>query len=194
MMLYAYVPAFDREYIRRCDVPYEGLAVSHPLVYLLQAFRSLGLLPGPPGPLFVTLEAEEVLVALDWLEDHGQLPPKLGERIRRETKVRRWLLYRSGKLPRELLVHKLGGWSWRECFRPYLAAVLRQLDGQEKKHQDQALREAFPAGQRKHYPYKTWLDEIRVQRGLKAPPRRPDRVPRVRMDHPKQALLFGGVS
>ena len=30
-----------------------------------------------------------------------------------------------------------------------------------------ALRDAFPSPPRKHHPYKTWLDEIKVQLGTK---------------------------
>jgi hypothetical protein len=188
MRIYAYVPGDDREWIRRCDVH------SNELRDLLVALGSLGVIPWLHNVPSHTLQASEVLVALDWLDERGTLPPALGERLRRETKVQRWLLYRSGKLPRELLVHHWptpGPSTWRERFRPYLAAVLRQLDGQDQKHRDQALREAFPAGQRRMHPYKTWLDEIRAQRGLRRPLRS---GPQVRQDHPKQELMFGGAS
>lgn len=58
--------------------------------------------------------------------------------------------------------------SWRECFRPIIAAVLREhpIDGPARR---KALREAWPAGERAHHPYKIWLDEIARQTGRKPP-------------------------
>lgn len=58
--------------------------------------------------------------------------------------------------------------SWREHFIPIIAAVLREhpADGQERR---KALREAWPASERAHHPYKIWLDEISRQTGRKPP-------------------------
>ncbi len=43
--------------------------------------------------------------------------------------------------------------TWREQYRPIIAAILREYptDTPERR---KALRDAYPAGERAHYPYK----------------------------------------
>lgn len=65
----------------------------------------------------------------------------------------------------------------REVFRPIIARVLASSKGQPLAVVRAALRHAFPCPPRKHHPYKVWLDEIRVQLGLKHPGRRRSHVP-----------------
>jgi len=55
--------------------------------------------------------------------------------------------------------------SWRDVARPIIAKVLAEHEG--KTSLKQALYEAYPFGQREHFPYKVWLDEIKRQRGFK---------------------------
>lgn len=66
---------------------------------------------------------------------------------------------------------------WRERARPIVEQVLKETAGKTEKEIRKALREAYPFGQRKHHPYKIWLDEIAVQRGKKKP--KPKKVPYV---------------
>lgn len=74
---------------------------------------------------------------------------------------------------------------WRDIARPIIERVLKDTEGQDEKKIRKALREAFPFGERRYYPYKVWLDEIRVQRGLKKKkPRRQYVDPRqLRLDY-----------
>lgn len=76
--------------------------------------------------------------------------------------------------------------SWRESFRPIIAAVLREHP-EDTPERRKALREAWPAGERAHNPYKIWLDEIARQTGRKPPlgPRPPRNGP-----VPGQGRLF----
>jgi hypothetical protein len=55
---------------------------------------------------------------------------------------------------------------WRNKSIPIIAAVLREhpLNGPEQR---KALYDAYPFGERSHYPYKIWLDEIKSQKGTK---------------------------
>ena len=57
--------------------------------------------------------------------------------------------------------------TWREDARPIIAEVLKEANGKDEKEIRKALREAYPFGARKWWPYKVWLDEIKVQRKLK---------------------------
>lgn len=59
------------------------------------------------------------------------------------------------------------GDSWRDSARPRIAAILRELEGRPEPEIKQALFDAYPWGERRHYPYKIWLDEIKRQRKLK---------------------------
>lgn len=58
----------------------------------------------------------------------------------------------------------------REFYAPIIAAVLRKhpTDTRERR---KALRDAYPAGERAHWPYKVWLDEIARQTGRKPAPK-----------------------
>jgi hypothetical protein len=57
--------------------------------------------------------------------------------------------------------------TWRAKARPIIKQVLKETEGQGEKEIRKALREAYPFGPRQYHPYKVWLDEIKVQRGLK---------------------------
>lgn len=59
--------------------------------------------------------------------------------------------------------------TWRDYYRPLIAAVLTANEGKSLNEKRQALRKAFPSGPRQYHPYKIWLDECRVQLGLKRP-------------------------
>jgi hypothetical protein len=59
--------------------------------------------------------------------------------------------------------------TWRERYTPIIAAVLRRTKDQPEAEIKKALHDAWPDGVREYYPYATWLDEIRRQRGLKRP-------------------------
>lgn len=54
--------------------------------------------------------------------------------------------------------------TWRDRARPIIAEALRKTEGQPEVVRDKALRDAYPFGERKHFPYKVWLDEISRQR------------------------------
>jgi len=58
--------------------------------------------------------------------------------------------------------------TWREHFAPKIAAVIRQYpaDCPERR---KALRDCYDAGERRHWPYKAYLDEIARQTGRKRP-------------------------
>lgn len=57
--------------------------------------------------------------------------------------------------------------NWRDRFKPLIAQVLAENAGKPEGELRQALRDAFPQGPRKYWPYKVWLSEIQYQRGLK---------------------------
>jgi hypothetical protein len=57
------------------------------------------------------------------------------------------------------------GNTWRDAARPIIRQVLANNKGKDEKEIRQALREAYPFGERKYHPYKIWLDEIKVQMG-----------------------------
>ena len=54
--------------------------------------------------------------------------------------------------------------TYRKEFAPRIAAVLLATRGKTEREIRRALREAFPMGVRKYWPYKVWLSEIRRQR------------------------------
>lgn len=53
--------------------------------------------------------------------------------------------------------------TWRQRAAPIIAHVITEVGTQNQKTLRAALRDAYPFGLRKHYPYKVWLDEIRRQ-------------------------------
>lgn len=55
--------------------------------------------------------------------------------------------------------------SWRERCRPLIARILSELEGADEKQIRKALRDAYPFGERRMYPYRAWLLEIKAQRG-----------------------------
>ncbi len=57
--------------------------------------------------------------------------------------------------------------SWRDKARPIIGTILRDLAGADEAEIKKALRDAYPFGERRYHPYKIWLDEIRLQRGLR---------------------------
>ena len=54
--------------------------------------------------------------------------------------------------------------TWRDMARPLIAQVLKESEGKSEKEIRNALKEAYPFGERRYHPYKIWLDEIKVQR------------------------------
>ena len=56
--------------------------------------------------------------------------------------------------------------SWRDIATPIVAQVL--WDNREKTEKEirKAIKEAYPFGERRMWPYKVWLNEVRRQRGL----------------------------
>jgi len=53
--------------------------------------------------------------------------------------------------------------TWREIARPIVKKVLEEHRGEPQEKIKRALRDAYPFGPRKYYPYQVWLDEIRRQ-------------------------------
>jgi hypothetical protein len=53
---------------------------------------------------------------------------------------------------------------WRSKASPIIEKILLDTKGQEEAAIRQALRDAYPFGERSNHPYKIWLDEIRRQR------------------------------
>lgn len=56
--------------------------------------------------------------------------------------------------------------NWRQRFAPIIQRVLKANNGKPWLEIAATLRDAFPAGERRFWPYKVWLSEIRRQRGL----------------------------
>lgn len=59
--------------------------------------------------------------------------------------------------------------TWREKARPIIKRVLQETKGKTEQQIRKALVRAYPFGPRENHPYFAWLDEIKVQRGLKKP-------------------------
>lgn len=55
------------------------------------------------------------------------------------------------------------GSHWRDIARPIIQSVLKAWNGQDEKELRKALFEAYPFYERRYYPYKIWLSEIRLQ-------------------------------
>lgn len=78
--------------------------------------------------------------------------------------------------------------SWRKYAAPIIAETIREMpDGATDKDLRRALRDAYPFGERKYWPYKVWCDEVRRQLGKKKPTA--TAVPR-KNDDPRQAALL----
>lgn len=56
--------------------------------------------------------------------------------------------------------------TWREHYAPIITAVLK-AHPEDTPERRKALRDAYPAGERAHWPYKVWLDEVALQTGKK---------------------------
>jgi len=54
--------------------------------------------------------------------------------------------------------------SWRDEAAPIIRRVLHNMKGRSEAEIKRALFEAYPFGERAHWPYKVWLDEIKRQR------------------------------
>ena len=78
--------------------------------------------------------------------------------------------------------------TWRDRVRPIIAAVIAEHG--EGPGLRKALREAYPFGLREYHPYKVWLDEIRVQRGLKPAAKTKTNAKTRRKETPAAGLLF----
>jgi hypothetical protein len=57
--------------------------------------------------------------------------------------------------------------TWRDIAAPIIADVIKENAGKTEKEVRDALREAYPFGQRSNWPYKVWCDEVRYQLGIK---------------------------
>jgi len=59
--------------------------------------------------------------------------------------------------------------TWRDSARSKIIPILEQArkENWTEARIKKALFDAYPYGERRCYPYKVWLDEIKVQRGLK---------------------------
>lgn len=55
--------------------------------------------------------------------------------------------------------------SWRDIARPIIARVIAEVGRDDPQKLRQAIRNAYPFGERKHWPYKAWLNEVRAQCG-----------------------------
>jgi len=79
--------------------------------------------------------------------------------------------------------------TWRHRWRGVIRRTLAELGPRRQlRTKRRALRAAYP-GERKGYRYRVWLDECRVQLGLRPPRRRyldPERI----ADSPGQQYLF----
>lgn len=53
---------------------------------------------------------------------------------------------------------------YRKEFRQLIHLILTEMQGKPDRDINRALRNAFPYGARKNWPYKMWLKEIRLQR------------------------------
>ena len=56
--------------------------------------------------------------------------------------------------------------SWRSRFAPRIARVIAEVGRADQKALRRALRDAYPAGERRYWPYKVWCDEVRRQLGV----------------------------
>jgi hypothetical protein len=56
--------------------------------------------------------------------------------------------------------------TWRSSAGPKIARVIAEVGTEDMKALRKALREAYPYGERKYWPYKVWCDEIRRQLAL----------------------------
>lgn len=55
--------------------------------------------------------------------------------------------------------------TWRDSAGPIISEVIHRVGRADMKKLRKELREAYPYGQRKHWPYKVWCDEVKRQLG-----------------------------
>lgn len=55
--------------------------------------------------------------------------------------------------------------SWRSIAKPIIAKCIREIGLSDRDALRKALFDAYPFGERKMWPYKVWLDEIKNQCG-----------------------------
>ena len=53
--------------------------------------------------------------------------------------------------------------TWRDSAGPIIAKVIAEHGTDDMKALRKALREAYPYGQCKYWPYKVWCDEVKRQ-------------------------------
>lgn len=85
--------------------------------------------------------------------------------------------------------------NWRDRCRPIVERVLAETADSTEKEQRAALRDAYPFGERKYWPYKVWLDEIAQQTGKRTKACKPHKQPlldreRAARANPDQGKLF----
>lgn len=51
--------------------------------------------------------------------------------------------------------------TWREAAQRRIQKVVDEVGLNDQKQLKQALFDAYPYGERKHYPYKVWCQEVR---------------------------------
>jgi len=52
---------------------------------------------------------------------------------------------------------------WREHCRPIIEKVIAEIGTDDRKKLRKVLKDAYPYGERKMWPYKVWLSEIKKQ-------------------------------
>jgi hypothetical protein len=66
---------------------------------------------------------------------------------------------------------------WRTRARPVIQRVLKETEGKPEDEIRRAIRDAYPFGERRHHPYKIWLDEVARQLRLRNPGPKASLVP-----------------
>lgn len=74
--------------------------------------------------------------------------------------------------------------TWRDSARAIIQRVLTETVGKSEAEIKKALFDAYPFHERKHHPYKIWLDEIKIQRKQRRLGQRPEKP------NPNQTKLF----
>lgn len=66
--------------------------------------------------------------------------------------------------------------SRRDEVRPIIAAIVREIGYKDPKKLRRAISKAYPYAQRKYWPYRAWLAEIKEQIGGMRPRRDPNQL------------------
>lgn len=64
--------------------------------------------------------------------------------------------------------------TWRDKCAPLIARVIHEHQGEDEGAIRAALREAYPFGERRMWPYKVWCSEVNYQLGKRRKPPAPD--------------------